>query len=381
MMDYSKELEELFEGPDGYLFKPKEKRKVNTAEDRLAEGFNKIVAFVERSRRIPDQNAEDIAEMALGVSLANIKSDKDKVEKLREIDELGLLEIEKAPESLEKLFEIDGDLFDQNELFNINALPNHGQPRNTGDVAKRKSISNSDFHHFRKIFEAKQDGLKNGKYRLVKFRTVTEIKLHGFYIVDGIMCYVEQIGKQKEVFGRQKERIRVIFENGTESNMYLRTLSSELYRAGYIVVDNMKEKEDAEDAVGYIYILKSLSDDPVITTIKNLYKIGVTTGSVEDRIKNAETDPTYLMAPVEIVASYQLTGEYQPIKVESLIHRFFADAKVDMQIIDNFGLEYTPDEWYSVPTEAIEEAVDRIIDKSLTKYYYDVVTQKIGEIK
>ena len=177
------------------------------------------------------------------------------------------------------------------------------------------------------------------------------------------------------------ERINVIFENGTESNMYKRSLAQRLYEGGFVVVDKDFELKNEEKAVGYIYILKSLSEDHAVVTIKDLYKIGVTTDVVEKRIANAEIDPTYLMAPVKIVASYKLTGAYQPVKVESLIHRFFADAKVDLEIIDKLGVSYVPDEWYSAPIEAIEEAVDRIGDKSIVDFYYNSDSQRVEKIK
>lgn len=378
-MDCFDELANLFESADGDLFKPKEKKKAVTSNDRLVEGFGLISAFVEKNGRVPDKDSDDIAEMTLGAQLSALRSDKDKIERLKEYDEFGLLEVDQAPESLDELFTNDGDLFSVDKaLFDIDTLPNKGRlEKNTGDVAQRAPVKS--FSQYKKLFADKQNELKAGISKLVRFRTITELKLHGFYIADGMMCYVEHIGEQKEVFGRQKERLRVIFENGTESNMYLRTLSSELYRNGYIVADSTEEVVDNEAASGCIYVLKSLSEDPAITTIKDLYKIGVTTDTVEKRIANAEKDPTYLMACVDIVATYKLTGDYQPIKVESLIHRIFADAKVDMEIMDGSGLPYTPDEWYSVPIEVIEEAIGRVADKSIVNFVYNPKAQILEE--
>lgn len=138
-----------------------------------------------------------------------------------------------------------------------------------------------------------------------------------------------------------------------------------------------KEPEYEDEAVGRVYILSSLSTDPKITTIKNLYKIGVTSGSVEARIKNAASDPTYLMAPVKVIEDYRLTGDYNPQKVEDLIHQVFGHAKVDIEITSPDGKPYTPQEWYSVPLGTILEAVELISSGEIVDYHYDSVEQKM----
>jgi hypothetical protein len=382
-MDYFNKLKELFEGPDGDLFKPKEKQKITTTEERLVESFEQIAEFVRQNGRLPDQNADDLKEAGLGVRLASIRIDKNKIKELNGYDELGLLEMEKAPESLDELFANEGNLFESGGIFDVNPLPNKGRlDRNMDDIAKRRSVK--DFENcYKKQFVIKQKELECGISKLISFGTKNEnpIQLGDFYVYDGMMCKIEKIGE----FVRQKngylhKRLRIVYENGTESNMTQRSFERRLYDGGMVVVDRNFEQVNVEDAVGYIYILKSLSNDPNIVTVKDLYKIGVTTDTVESRIKNAENDPTYLMSPVKIVASYKLTGEYQPLKVESLIHHFFNNAKVDLEIIDNLGRVYIPDEWYSAPIEAIEEMVNRIDDRSIVEYYYDNKTQQIKEM-
>ena len=189
------------------------------------------------------------------------------------------------------------------------------------------------------------------------------------------MCYIDAVGEAKIVHGRAKERIRVIFENGTESNMFLRSLASQLYDDGYVVVDKEYtgeiKLEDTDSVAGYIYVLSSKSSDEKITSVKDLHKIGFSTTTITERIKDAEKDPTYLMSAVEVVDSYVLTGDYNPQKVEHFIHRIFADVKVDLKIIDKDGREYTPSEWYSVPLLAIEQAVNMLQNGDVVEYHYD----------
>lgn len=382
-MEYYDQLAELFEGPDSELFKPTPKKHIVTKDERLVTSFEKINDFVRKNGHIPDEQSADISEAMLGHMLNKMKTDKKQVEALTEYDEFGLLETEKAPESLEELFAEDSGLFkNTDDIFDVTKLPRQGVvDKQSGEIASRKAVE--DFSIYRPLFEEKQSGLASGKYRLIKFTKQEEVVEGGFYISGGQMCYVESIGEEKMTFGRMKARLRVIFENGTESNIYLRTLSSQLYNDdGYIVVNaEQKDSSDNKEAVGHIYILRSKSQDTAIQDIKDLYKIGMTEGTVEGRIANAENDPTYLMAPVEIVETYKVTGDYNTQKVEALIHRFFADAKVILTITDKDGREYTPDEWYSVPIGVVREAIDLLNTGEIINFIYDANSQKIVEVE
>ena len=377
-MDNFDELSALFESEDADLFKPKPKKHVATPDDRLINTFNEIAQFVRDNGRTPNAEADDMREAVLGTQLNSIRSDKHRVEILESYDELGILELDKAPESLDELFSEDAGLFDDNGIFDIAKLPRQATAdKNIGETATRKPVD--DFSQYRILFDSINEALQQGTKKLKKFYGVKEIIPQGFYVTDGMMCYVESIGVPKKVFGRSKERIRVIYANGTESNIYLRTLSSQLYEStGYTVVDaDYSEPVEDVEAVGRIYILSSLSSDPKITTIKNLYKIGVTTGTVENRIKNAAADPTYLMAPVKVIEDYRLTGDYNPQKVEDLIHQVFGHAKVDLQITAPDGRLYKPQEWYSVPLGAVLEAVELIGSGEIVDYHYDSTEQKM----
>lgn len=383
MNDYDR-LAELFEGPDADLFKPAPKKHTITRDERLINSFEQINDFVRKNNRMPNENnLSDIQEATLGHMLNSIKTDKKKSDALAEYDEFGLLVAERAPESLEELFAEDSGLFkNSGDIFDIDKLPRRGvSNKNAGEIANRKVVD--DFSVYKSLFDEKQSGLASGKYRLAKFTRQEEVIEGGFYVSGGQMCYVESIGKEKLTFGRMKARLRVIFENGTESNIYLRTLSSQLYNDdGYIVVNTSDERTiDDKGIVGHIYVLKSKSEDMRIREIANLYKIGMTEDTVEKRIANAKKDPTYLMAPVEIVDTYKVTGGYKAQKVEALIHRFFADAKVTLTVIDKDSKEYSPNEWYSVPIGIIREAIDLLNTGDIINFVYDSEKQKIVEIE
>jgi T5orf172 domain len=171
----------------------------------------------------------------------------------------------------------------------------------------------------------------------------------------------------------------VIFDNGTESNLLRRSLQRALYKdeAGRRVTDpeagplfsDTAQDDDIES--GTIYVLRSLSDYPYVAEHRQLiHKIGVTGGKIETRINNAENEATYLLAAVEVVASYKLFG-INRTKLENLFHRIFAAAQLDLVINDRFGHPVKPKEWFLVPLLVIDEAVRRIRDGTITQYRYD----------
>src|SRR5205085_2844219 len=112
----------------------------------------------------------------------------------------------------------------------------------------------------------------------------------------------------------------------------------------------------------------------------DLYKIGFTRGTVEERIKGARTSATYLNAPVEIVATYRCYN-MNTKKLEGLLHRFFGNSNLDMTITNIEGKSYTPSEWYSVPIEIIDQALEMIDDETITDYRYDPMSKSIRSIE
>lgn len=377
-MEYFEELTSLFESEDADLFKPKPKRHIATTDDHLIESFNKITLFVREYGRMPDSGAEDMNEAVLGTQLSAIRSDKIKLEALQNYDELGLLELEKAPETLDELFSEDAELFGDVDIFSDGPGKVISRaPRPVDDRAERKPVDNFE-STFKPGFVQQQRLLSQGRRRLVRYAGVSDLEVGNYYVHEGQLLHIVDESEKKRVYDRNKERFRIIYENGTESNMYRRSLSQRLREDGYTVVDaNYKEPISNDTTVGHIYILESLSEDPKVKMIKDLYKIGYTNTSVQERVKNASNDPTYLMAPVQIIEEYRLTGDYNPQKVEDLIHGIFGASKVDLEIIDKDGKVYAPSEWYSVPLPSILEAIDMISTGEIIHYHYDSVKQEL----
>ena len=251
----------------------------------------------------------------------------------------------------------------------------------TDFVARRTKLE--DFEKYEEMFRQCQKDLKEGKRKLVKFNE-RFFEKGAFFVLKGVLVYLEDIRKLKKDKNHKLDaRTTTIFENGTYSNMLLRSLGKGLYDDGYFVskhedrvLDDLNQITSEDRQNGYIYILKSLSHEDVIATKKNLFKIGFSTTAVETRIKNAVNDPTYLMADVQTVAAYEVYN-VNPHKLEQLIHQFFGNSCLDIDIIDGNGKLHRPREWFIAPLEVIEEAIELIINGKIVDYRFDKWTDRI----
>lgn len=267
------------------------------------------------------------------------------------------------------------DKASEEDIFTIKNVPQVDKRADTDFVARREKCD--DFEKYEHLFTRCQEELKSGKRKLVKFNEKF-FEEGAFFVLKGVMVYLEKILKvKKDKHHKLDARTRLIFENGTCSNMLLRSLGKGLYEDGYFVsehedrvLDNLSQISETDKQNGYIYILKSLSRNDQIMTKRNLYKIGFSTTAVETRIAKAKDDPTYLMADVKIVAAYEVYN-VNPHKLEQLIHKFFGNSCLDIDIIDNNEKVYRPREWFVAPLNVIEEAIELIINGKIVNYRYD----------
>ena len=217
-----------------------------------------------------------------------------------------------------------------------------------------------------------------------------------FYVHNGVLFLLKEINISKKdhyredgTRVREDGRTRCIFENGTESNMLKRSVEKLLYANGKTVSENadrvantFKEKfsdiNENDQESGYIYILKSKSDKPEIKEIVNLYKIGFSTVEVEERIKNASQEPTYLMSDVRIIMTFKCFN-MNTHKLEQLLHTFFGKACLSIDIFDKNGNRHTPREWFIAPLTIIEQAIHHIISGDIIYYKYDSTKEEIIE--
>ena len=384
-MDYSEKIAELAKSPYADLFKTKPKQQNMTADDRLLESFEEIKTFYHNHGHVPLINSSDMKEKLLAARLKGLRQDKNKKAMLTEKDPDGILEDDmEAPKNFKELEKNFGSLFKgAKDLFNVSSLPNNGRVKRTVEngyeATRRERCPNFD-SDYKDAFNSIRINLENGQLKTVKFVDVDQMHSGGYYIYKDELCYVVSFDEVEQKAGYSQQRITVVFENKTMSHMYRRSLAQRLYEdSGFAVVDkNALEQQELEAKVtGHIYILRSKSIDDKIATIKNLYKIGmVENESVASRIANAKNEPTYLMADVEVVNTYRVEG-FNTQKLEDLIHKFFGDSQLDVEVIGNDGKPYHPREWYCVPYEVIDQVINLISTREIIDYYYDQNSQKL----
>lgn len=377
-------LQALFDSDaDGLLDGPQKPKKVSSS-DRLERAFLEIVEFRRAHGRLPNPNTREIAERKLGARLDGVLANEEKIKALKPLDEFGILDPPEAPASIDELLQSDDlDLLgDETGVLDVSDLPARKRPTDDFEAAKRKKAV--DFAAFEPLFKAKHGELADGAAKLVAFPGVESIVEGRYFVLNGVMLFVAEVGETKEklVGGKleKKQRLRVIFENGTESSLYRQSLSIRLHEQDGLALARTEvsasEIGDADVESGYIYVLRSLSDEPQIASIDDLHKIGFSRGSVEKRIKYAEQSPTYLMAPVEVVATYRVYN-VRASALENLLHRVFAAVRLNLTQVDLKGSAYDPSEWFVVPRDAIDQAIEMIVSGEIVHFRYDVATRRL----
>lgn len=391
-------LNEIFDNDPLNLLIVKKKNSNNkSADQRLVESFQEINDFYKKNSREPAANISSVSEYKLYSRLRNLREDNDKSKALNEFDEFNLLHEESHPSSIKKEIASIDDIFnddslsilesDAEEIFSFNHTPK--ETTMPDYVAARKSCD--DFNDFESLLINCQKDLKEGMRKVREFKNEQQIEKGSFFVLKGVLLYIADIEEKKaDRSGKMNARLRCIFENGTESDMLLRSLSAELYKNGRRVTENEDRANedfiesfnsitDDDSESGYLYVLKSKSDNPQIRGIKNLYKIGFTRIEISERIKNAEKEPTYLMAPVEYVAGWKCFN-LNAQKFELVVHKFFGQSCLEIDVFDQDGKRHTPREWFIAPLEVIKKAVESIIDGSIVNYAYDPVNESIVEV-
>lgn len=383
----NKLLDIFQDDPFGLLTVKEKKTTYVTENTQLIEAFKEINRFYQDNNREPIKSS-NVIETKLFFRLSNLRADKSKCEILKEYDEFNLLFSNNVIEvkSIEDIFNNDSlNIFDDidDDIFNVENLPKRTTMPDY--VASRKVCK--DFGEFEQLLKDCQLDLKEGRRKLKPFKNGQQVEEGHFFILKGVLLYVDKVGEFTVENGVKNARLRCIFENGTESDMLMRSLGAELYKDGRRVTEsdiNIKKElfekfnniteEDKES--GYIYVLKSKGEDEKIRAISNLYKIGFATTSVEERIKNAENEPTYLMAPVKVMASFKCYN-MNVSKLENLLHNFFGQACLEIEVIDKEGNSHRPREWFIAPLNVIEEAIKLIINGQIVNYTYNNESQSI----
>ena len=358
-------------------------------EERVIAGFEDIQRFFEEHKRQPvNAVGRDIFERLYAVRLEQLRKLPEARAVLAQFDTQSLLgSLDQSTVQIDELSEDDllaelgvsTDRHDDDDITLLRHVRTHADRQAAEEIADRTPCK--DFKNFKPLIEQAERELKSGTRKALRFGRDANIQLHDFFILEGQFAYVAEMGETiKMQTGHNDARLRVIYGNGTESNLLLRSLQKALWKdeTGRRLTSTdmgplFSDEPDADDIEsGTIYVLRSQSTHPFVVEHRELiHKIGVTGGKVETRISGAEKDATYLLAAVDVIATYKLHN-INRVKMENLFHRIFGDAQIDISIDDRFGNPVKPREWFLVPLQVIDEAVQRVKDGTIAEVVYDV---------
>lgn len=364
-------------------------------EERIIAGFEDILRFHQIHGRAPQHGADrDIFERLYAVRLDQLRKLPDARVLLASLDTPGLLN---GAAPIPDVDELDADALlaelgvaaepAGDDIRVLRHVRSHAEIKAAEEIADRAPCR--DFERFKPLFDEVELGLKEKRWVTKPFGKDAGIEVGDFFILGGLITYVAEVGDTYRTPNAETNgRLRVIYSNGTESDLLLRSLQRALYKdtegrvgSRIIKVDagplfgGDVEPDDIES--GTIYVLRSRSNHPFVEQHRELiHKIGVTGGKVETRIANAESEATYLLAGVDIIAEYKLHN-IKRSRMEHIFHRLFSAAQLDLTIPDRFGNPVRPKEWFLVPLQVINEAVERIVDGSITGYVYDPATASL----
>ncbi|MBO8416008.1 MAG: GIY-YIG nuclease family protein, partial [Proteobacteria bacterium] len=269
-----------------------------------------------------------------------------------------------------------------------------------------KSVPCPNFSEYAPIFDEIRWHLKAGNLKLSKFTGYTHrfepgqiFLLNGFYVLVAACDFENVISKNH----KKPYRIKLIYSNRTEVSplnyTFLESLNLDSLSACIQAVNEageaflkelneyftdetepLSEKKDSnDDESGYIYILRTLSKDPALLKFQEssyLVKIGFCTTTVEERIKNAANDPTYLFAPVELITSIKCSGMNVHL-FEQLIHACLFAHRFNVTLTNAEGKKFRPREWFTVSADTAVEVAMHIKDGTINQYRVDPVTGKL----
>jgi T5orf172 domain len=381
-------------GELGVDIAPEPSGQRSAKEERIIAGFEEIERFVKEHGRLPEHGEDcDIFERLYAVRLDRIRESEECREVLRPLDSRGLLDPGDSTSLVteENLIDaallaslgIDGDL--ENDVTQLTHVRSRQEIKAAEEIAQRTPCQ--DFDEFKPIFKNVQRQLETGERQTLKYQDNAEVNQGDLFILDGQKVMVAEMGEPfVSDYGRPDRRLRVVYDNATESDLLLRSLQRALNKdkASRRITNPdfgplFSHVEAADDLpTGYIYVLRSKSEHPFVAENRSIiHKIGVTGGDVKSRVANAKKDPTYLLAEVEIVATFKLSNINRK-GLEALLQKFFGSARLDLELKDRFGTPVKPKEWFLIPLEVIEEVIEKIKEGTIDQFRYDLETASLA---
>jgi len=360
---------------DQYGLLASEPESVQMSEDeRLIEAFAEITDFVRENDRLPERNPARIGEARLAMRLKGINEDETQRELLKEHDALGLLIEPEPPTTVDEALASDplGLLKPEGpDIFELKNVPEKVTTM-PEEISQRKPAP--DFEDYEPLFERCDADLKSGERKTIPFKNEQQIDAGRFYVLRGVVLYVAEVGERSRESGKTNARLRCIFENGTESNMLLRSLAAELYKDGRRITEPASADAhltlEPHTPLASVYVLRSRSEDPQLAEFEFVHKIGSTSQKVEDRVSGAGSEATFLGAPVELVAEYKVPKGSEA-GFEKLLHKAFSNSRLDIWFENDGKVGDSATEWFAVPLTAIDQAMTMIESGSIVNYRWN----------
>jgi hypothetical protein len=379
-------------GELGLDMTPEPSGQRSAREERIVAGFEEMSGLWKNMADCPQHGK-------LGISSSDLCSTARSPARiggmscsLKTLDSRGLLEAETdaslntesdlTDEAL--LASLGVDAASENDVTHLTHVRSRSEIKAAEEIAQRTPCQ--DFDEFKPIFDKVQRQLQSGERQTLKYQDNAAVNQGDLFILDGHKVLVVEMGEPfVSDYGRSDCRLRVVYDNATESDLLLRSLqralnkdkaSRRITNPDFGPLFSYIETED-DLPTGYIYVLRSHSDHPFIAENRSvIHKIGVTGGDVKSRIANAKKDATYLLAEVEIVATFKLANINRK-RLEALLQKFFSSARLELELLDRFGTTVKPREWFLVPLEVIEEVIEKIKEGTIDQFRYDPKTANL----
>lgn len=426
-----KSLSDIFNNDDlGIFDNVKPNTSNETSNSVLEQQFSSINSFIDNHGRLPAKDADTLSEKVLSRQLNSIKSDSSASKQLDHLDKHQLLvsketeavtpvmaviaaeqhettnsttqqvdSHETAPTEQSTIYNSLQDIFNNDELgifdnvkTDIMVSDNHYKGRSKQDQYDDEDIASrfecKDFYRFESIFTRIHKAIESGDFTKTNFSSTKNITVGSVFVLNGFVCYVADIYKaEARKNTRSQERLRLIFANGTESNMLTYSLATAQYKyensyqlqitdPEWVNDDLAKNFGDDRQPTGVIYIAQLIETPDNLKHYKNLYKVGFSKLTGDIRTKRSIRDTAFLQQPVNIIAEWQIYIA-NPREVESVLHAFFYEQRIKISSKGSDDKFYKATEWFDIPLSEIDKAINIVISGDIEKYRMDASTRMI----
>lgn len=326
------------------------------ALEKAQEVLERINAFYEAEKRRPlSEKGRSVPERLLANDLAGLRASRLALAELAPLDVHGL--VFEAPASApaspfeDPLLGGAGYIFEVSKSLQDKARPDF--------IADRMPCA--DFHRFEPMFELVRQAVEEGARVPRRFRQ-ERVEQGEVFSLNGQLVFVADIRDHHERNGRHDARLRVIYDNATESNLLMSSLIRALQKdegGARIAVSSVGPLFESA-ITGFVYVVRSRSEKP---EVGGLLKIGTTKGAVEDRVARADTQAAFLFASVQILDTYELIG-HSAEEAERMLHKALRQFHVALRVTAPDGQPRQATEWFRIDRETVATVIEKLFKNS-----------------